>query len=33
MSSNQIIYHNKYNMYNITIGMAQLNAFSCANKN
>ena len=30
MSSNQIVYH-KYNtyMYNMTIGIAQMNTFSC----
>ena len=40
MNSNQIVYHNKNNMYNaynvymynIMIGIEQLNAFSCANK-
>ena len=34
MSSNQIVYHNNiYNayMYNIRIGIAQLNVFNCAN--
>ena len=36
MNSNQIVYHkynmyNVYNAYNITIGIAQLNAFGCAN--
>ena len=34
MSSNQIVFHNIYNayMYNITIGIAQLNAFSRVKK-
>ena len=35
MSSNQRVYHNnmyKMYMYNISIGIAQMNAFSCANK-
>ena len=38
MNSHQVVYHNKYNtynmynvyMYNITIGIAQLNTFRCA---
>ena len=33
MSTNQIVYHNKYNPYDITISIAQLKAFSCANNN
>ena len=42
MSSNQIVYHNKYNLYNgkvynayvynNRIGITQLKVFSCANK-
>ena len=30
MISNEIVYHNNGYMYSITIGIAKLNAFSCA---